>query len=108
MQGFQNLADVPPVLAVAPHVVIFVGPAFDLSPHRIAMTTHALALEEQFEIALPFGEPKVKRAYAMQALGLSLVCSTQRNDAVIADGEKLLDAVIEGAVKMYRKVEKTN
>ena len=46
-------------------------------------------------------------APAMQALGLSLVCSTQRADPMIADGE-LLDAVIEGAVKMYRKVEKTN
>ena len=55
-----------------------------------------------------FQDGVVKRAYAMQALGLSLVCSTQRNDAVIAEGEKLLDAVIEGAVKMYRKVEKTN
>jgi hypothetical protein len=51
---------------------------------------------------------EVKRAYAMQALGISLVCSTQRNDAVLADGEKLLDAVIEGAVKMYRKTEKTH
>lgn len=50
----------------------------------------------------------VKRAYAMQALGLSLVCSTQRQDPAIADGERLLDAVIDGAVKLYRKVEKTN
>lgn len=63
------MADVPPVLAVAPHVVIFVGPAFDLSPHRIAMTTNALALEEQFEIALPFGEPEAKHAYAMIPAG---------------------------------------
>ncbi|HQZ13450.1 MAG TPA: hypothetical protein PK286_11265 [Devosia sp.] len=50
----------------------------------------------------------IKRAYAMQALGLSLVCSTQRQDPMIANGEILLDAVIEGAVKLYRKVEKTH
>ena len=55
-----------------------------------------------------FQDGVLKRAYAMQALGLSLVCSTQRTDTTIAEGEKLLDAVIEGAVKLYRKVEKTN
>ncbi len=55
-----------------------------------------------------FQDGVVKRAYAMQALGLSLVCSTQRKDPVIVEGEMLLDAVIEGAVKLYRKVEKTN
>jgi hypothetical protein len=53
-----------------------------------------------------FQAGETKRAYAMQALGISLVCSTQRSDQMLADGEKLLDAVIEGAVKMYRKTER--
>lgn len=51
---------------------------------------------------------ETKRAYAMQALGISLVCSTQRADPMLADGEKLIDAVIEGAVKMYKKTERLN
>ncbi|HHY50529.1 MAG TPA: hypothetical protein GYA10_12360 [Alphaproteobacteria bacterium] len=44
-----------------------------------------------------------KKAYAIQALGLSLVCLTQRHDAVLRDGEALLDSMIEGAVAIFRK-----
>jgi hypothetical protein len=49
-----------------------------------------------------------KKAYAMQALGISLVCRTQRNDLVLRDGEALLDDMIQGAVAIYRKTQRTH
>lgn len=55
-----------------------------------------------------YQDGETRRAYAMQALGLSLVCLTQRNDPVIRDGEILLDSVIAGAVAIYRKTQRTN
>jgi hypothetical protein len=45
------------------------------------------------------------KAYAIQALGISLVLRTQRNDFQMRDGEALLDAMINGAVKIYRKTQ---
>jgi hypothetical protein len=49
-----------------------------------------------------------KRAYAVQAMGISLVCRTQRADALMREGEVLLDALITGAVDIYRKTQRTN
>ncbi len=49
-----------------------------------------------------------KRAYAVQAMGISLVCRTQRADPVMREGEVLLDALITGAVDIYRKTQRTN
>lgn len=46
---------------------------------------------------------RTRHAYAIQMLGISLVCSTQRKDIEIATGEKLLDEVIDRAVALYRK-----
>ncbi len=40
---------------------------------------------------------KRKQAYAVQALSCSLVAATQRSDSVIAEGERLLDALIDHA-----------
>jgi hypothetical protein len=48
---------------------------------------------------------ETKRAYAIQALGISLVCRTQRSDHLMRDGEKLLDSMITGAVAIYRKTQ---
>jgi len=48
-----------------------------------------------------------KRAYAIQALGLSLVCRTQRTDAVLRDGETLLDSTITGARSQERPADLT-
>jgi hypothetical protein len=49
---------------------------------------------------------ELKRAYAIQALGISLVCRTQRADHQMREGEKLLDSMINGAVGVYRKTQK--
>lgn len=49
-----------------------------------------------------------KKAYAIQALGLSLVCRTQRKDFQMREGEMLLDGFIAGAVKLYRQTQKSN
>src|SRR5690606_18014844 len=46
-----------------------------------------------------------RRAYAIQALGISLVCRTQRHDPVLRDGEALLDSMIEGAVRIFRRTQ---
>jgi hypothetical protein len=48
------------------------------------------------------------KAYAIQALGISLVLRTQRNDFQLRDGEALLDAMINGAVRFYRKSQQPN
>lgn len=45
---------------------------------------------------------EVKRAYAIQALALSLVCRTQK-DPEIRQGEALLDQLIQGAVAIFRR-----
>lgn len=45
-----------------------------------------------------------KHAYAIQLLGVSLVAMTQRNDADLAAGEKLMDQVIDSAVAHYRRM----
>jgi len=46
---------------------------------------------------------RTKHAYAIQLLGVSLVAMTQRNDADLAAGEKLMDRVIDSAVAHYRR-----
>ncbi len=51
---------------------------------------------------------KPKHTYAIQALALSIVASTQRSDPQLREGETLLDAVIEEAVRVYRKTQKTH
>ena len=49
---FQELADVQPTLVLAGSNLVYVGRALELSPHRIAVTTIALALEAPFELDL--------------------------------------------------------
>ncbi|WIY51765.1 hypothetical protein O9Z70_09720 [Devosia sp. YIM 151766] len=46
---------------------------------------------------------RTKQAYAVQALATSLVAGTQRADTVIAQGEGLLDALIDRSVALYRQ-----
>jgi hypothetical protein len=55
-----------------------------------------------------FQQGERHRAYAIQTLGISLVCRTQRNDFQMRDGEKLLDGLIEGAIAIYRKTQRVN
>lgn len=45
----------------------------------------------------------VKKAYAIQALATSLAASSLRADRAIAEGEGLLDALIDRAVVLYRR-----
>ena len=47
----------------------------------------------------------LKQAYAVQVLSYSLVAGTQRRDAAVAEGEKLLDALIDHAVAVARGVQ---
>lgn len=49
---------------------------------------------------------KTKQAYAIQALAVSLVARTQRSDADLAAGEKLLDNLIDHAVVKVLTVAK--
>ncbi len=46
---------------------------------------------------------KIKQAYAVQALALSLVASRHRGQPRIAEGEHLLDGVIEAALTHYNR-----
>lgn len=46
---------------------------------------------------------QAKQAYAIQALATSLVAGTMRQDRNIAEGEGLLDALIDRAVVLYRR-----
>ncbi|MBJ3783690.1 hypothetical protein [Devosia sediminis] len=46
---------------------------------------------------------KAKQAFAVQLLGVSLVAATQRNDADVAAGEKLVDQFIDRAIVVYRQ-----
>lgn len=50
---------------------------------------------------------KTKQAYAIQALAVSLIAGTQRQDAQMAEGEKLLDAIIDRAVQLHRQQHPT-
>lgn len=62
--------------------------------------------ETQGNLLVQRGEPH--KAYAIQALGISLVLRTHRGDFQLREGEALLDALIEGAVKLYRKTQRVN
>lgn len=42
-----------------------------------------------------------KKAYAIQALSTSLVATTMRSDQAIAEGEGLLDALIDRAIVLF-------
>lgn len=44
-----------------------------------------------------------KHAYAIHLLGVSLVAKTQRQDADLAAGEKLVDQLIDRAVAIHRR-----
>lgn len=50
----------------------------------------------------------VRKAYAIQALGLSLVSRTQRKDPEMRQGEMLLDSMITGALDIYRRTQQVN
>jgi hypothetical protein len=45
---------------------------------------------------------KTKHAYAIQALAMSLVAATLRADPQMAEGEKMLDAIIDRSVAVYQ------
>jgi len=45
---------------------------------------------------------KTKHAYAIQALAMSLIAATMRSDTQIAEGEKILDAIIDRSVAVYQ------
>lgn len=47
-----------------------------------------------------------KQAYAIQALATSLIAGTQRADAAIAQGEPLLDSLIDRAIAYVAAVER--
>lgn len=49
---------------------------------------------------------KQKQAYAIQVLAFSLVAGTQRQDRDLAEGEKLLDALIDAALLHGNKLSK--
>jgi hypothetical protein len=44
-----------------------------------------------------------KKAYAIQALSTSLVAATLRADTAIAEGEGLLDALIDRAIVLFKR-----
>ena len=62
-------------------------------------------LENEGNARYQGGEPA--KAYACQALGFSLVLRTHRDNAALREGEKLLDTVIEGAVRVFRQSRPT-
>jgi hypothetical protein len=47
---------------------------------------------------------KAKHAYAIQALAMSLVAGTMRADQQLAQGEKILDSLIDHSVGVYRSL----
>lgn len=51
-----------------------------------------------------YKDGKVKQAYAIQALAISLVASRQRGQKRIVEGEQLLDAIIEAALAHARRL----
>lgn len=71
-----------------------------------AMTPAAYdALLESFQTRgnKAYQDGQTKQAYAIQLLGVSLVAMTQRNDADLATGERLMDQLIDKAVAHYRR-----
>lgn len=52
-----------------------------------------------------YRQDKRRHAYAIQAVALSIVASTQRVDPVISQGEALLDNYIERALAAYRTTQ---
>jgi len=62
--------------------------------------------QEQGNALWQAGRPK--HTYAIQALAVSIVASTQRSDLEIREGEELLDEIIEKAVGIYRKTQQTH
>jgi hypothetical protein len=51
---------------------------------------------------------RIKQAYALQALAVSLIAATQRADQTMAQGEMLLDAIIDRSVAIYRQQARSN
>jgi hypothetical protein len=47
---------------------------------------------------------KAKHAYAIQALSMSLVAATLRSDPQMAEGERMLDALIDRSVAIYQNL----
>jgi hypothetical protein len=47
---------------------------------------------------------KAKHAYAIQALAMSLISGTMRSDQQMAEGEKILDSLIDHSVSVYRSL----
>lgn len=47
---------------------------------------------------------KTKHAYAIQALAMSLISATMRKDAHLAEGEKVLDALIDRTVAIHQSL----
>jgi hypothetical protein len=45
---------------------------------------------------------RTKHAYAIQALAMSLIAGTMRSDPQMAEGEKMLDALIDHSVAIYQ------
>lgn len=45
---------------------------------------------------------KARHAYAIQALAISLIAGTMRADRHLAEGEKILDSLIDRSVAVYR------
>ncbi len=45
---------------------------------------------------------KQKHAYAIQALAMSLISATMRSDPQMAEGEKMLDAIIDRSVAVHQ------
>ena len=62
--------------------------------------------QEQGNALWQAGRPK--HTYAIQALAVSIVASTQRSDLEIREGEELLDEIIEKPVGIYRKTQQTH
>lgn len=50
-------------------------------------------------------EGREKHAYAIQVLAISLISGTQRRDPEMAEGEKLLDQIIDAALAVHREVK---
>jgi hypothetical protein len=52
-----------------------------------------------------YQQNKRRHAYAIQALAISIVASTQRIDPQMREGEDLLDGFIERALTVYRTTQ---
>lgn len=64
-KDFQETAGPRPTLVLLGADAVYVGPGLDLTPHRIAVATAAIALEAPFELALPENEPHRSMAVAI-------------------------------------------